>query len=332
MRGEHPAFDELAESSEQIEQWLDRRAKAKRYVDALGDATVIESLARRLESGYQADGELPGYDSLQELVLELLASVGIAEDDAALQGHREETTEIVSRALALFVTAADPSIERLAAVSKIEFFLDIPLVAEQVAAGNSANEWLTVLRKLEFTLSSINDDEYQASDELERWRKELSQPVPSWHEGDFPRMERSVERLVSGLLRVLDEHRWLEFLDRLPIAALMESLLWDAHVERSPAVVLNWIRGAPLAFDKLGARTTAALIFILERRAYGLIENHIIHRVRWAEGTSGIDEAIRQVDSAREELAAAISSRPDGRELLAELGALHMDRAQASAP
>ncbi len=330
MSSDTASFADLAESNEQLERWLGQQAEATRLVDAWGAPSLFESIARTLEVAWEQDGALPDHDELQQLVQTLLGDLGVPTQHTTERAGRDVTTVIVSGGLAQFLVRAEPSMEKLAGVAKVEFYLDIAFVAKQIAATGASAAWLDVLRKLKLDLQTINDDEYQASDELERWRKELPRQLPSWHEGNFPRMWGSLEQLVSGLLRFLDEDAWLKFLDQLPIPALVESMLWDAHVERAPEAILEWIRRAPLAFDENGVRTTSALIFVLERRAFGLVEGQASRRIGRAADDVEVEHAVRQVDGALEELAAAILARADGRVLLAELSASYMVRAQTS--
>lgn len=329
MSSDTASFADLAEPNEQFERWLAQQAEAIRLVHAWGGTSLFESIARAVEVAWEQDGVLPDHDELQQLVQTLLGDLGVPMQETERAG-RDVTTVIVSGGLAQFLVRAKPSIEKLAAVAKVQFFLDSAFVAKQIAASGASAAWLDALGTLKLDLQTINDDEYQAFDELERWRKELSHQLPSWHEGNFPRMWGSLEQLVSGLLRVLDEDAWLKFLDQLPIPGLMESMLWDAHVERAPGAILEWIRRAPLAFDGDGVRTTSALIFVLERRAFGLVEGHASRRIGRTSDDVEVERAVRQVDRAGEELAAAILARADGRVLLTELSASYMVRAQTS--
>jgi hypothetical protein len=313
-----------------VDEWLRLKAEAVRYVAALGEAALVESLARKLERSYTENGALPGHDELQQLVWELLSELGVAKGQAPdSAAGREVTTVVVSGAIAQFLIRTAPSLEKLTAAAKVEFYVDTRSVALLIARGDAAGAWCEMLRKLTFGVGSINDDEYQASDELERWQKELKRPIPTWHEGNFPHMGLSVEQLVAELLRALNEKEWLKFLDRLPIPALIEGLLWKAHAERSPEQILDWVRDAPLAFDEAGRRTESALIFILERHAYGLIEGALMRRVNWGREAGATDQAIGQLEAPRKELAATMLNRADGQVLLTELGAQYMIRAQA---
>jgi hypothetical protein len=104
----------------------------------------------------------------------------------------------VSGGVAHFLIGTKPSWEVLMEVAKIERHVDLSFISARVAASEAATAWLESLRRLEISVSSINDDEYQASDELERWQKELTKPVPSWRVGDFPPLGDSAVLVASG--------------------------------------------------------------------------------------------------------------------------------------
>jgi hypothetical protein len=323
------AFAALARADEQQEQWRRRKLDARRRIAALGDQALFQSLAGTLATAYNQKQPLPDHEELRELVENLLGDLRNDDGNVAGKPTDQDVTVVTSGAMAAFVCSSEPRIEVLAAASKVEFYLDLQFVAEIVAKSEQAGNWLSLLQKLKFDLNSINDDEYQASDELARWQKELQRSVPSWHEGNFPTLSRSVELIVSALLRAMDVDAWLKFLDRLPIPALIESLLWYTSLERAPESVLDWIRRAPLAFDQTGARTASALVFILERKALGLLEASSERRSREKEND---DDPIGASDDARRELAAAIKERADGEVLLIELAARSLVRAQSGQP
>ncbi|MDF3065727.1 MAG: hypothetical protein K0R38_1328 [Polyangiaceae bacterium] len=322
-------FADLARSDEQHEQWLRKKLEASRRIAALGDQELFHSLAVTLGDAYGQNLPLPDHEELRELVENIVGGPHANDGQVVTKLSDPEVTVVVSGAIAKFICSHEPSLEVLAAAAKVEFYVDLDVVADLIARSERAGDWLSLLRKLNFKLGSINDDEYQASDELERWQTELKRPVPSWHEGNFPGLGGSAELLASAVLRALDVKAWLQFLDALPIPTLVEALLWYTQLDRTPESVLDWIRLAPSAYDQSGARTASALVFILERKAVGLLES-AAERLSWTEGNGG--SAISAGEEYRRELATAIKGRVDGETLLIELAARSLVKAQSGNP
>jgi hypothetical protein len=329
-------FADIAEeSSPNVRAWQQGRQEAILFLRSLGEGRVFQVVAEKLNKALVENGELPPNDRLSALVHDSASILGLSEYGIEmLQGRQVEMVEMIaiSGALAVVLGNSEPNQERLSKVADVESFLDIPFVAECLSRSEASETWRSFLRKAQLSVESINDDEYQAKDELERWRKELGRPVPSWRSRDFPHMGIATGRLLSGLLRVLDEEAWLSFLDRLPVPAMMEALLWDTHVEREPERLLDWLRRAPLAFDRNGKRTTGALVFVLERRALSLIEDDLMRRCSWGNEEDARRQALSEGKVARQDLVAAIKCREDGDDLLAELSARCMLMAQSSEP
>jgi hypothetical protein len=167
-----------------------------------------------------------------------------------------------------------------------------------------------------------------ASDAMETWLKEVPKPVPHWREEVVPRgAEPTI--MAAEIQRAIDPDRWLQLLDRSPHPVFLETLLWEAHPERNPAVILEWIRKAPLAFDEDGNRTASVVVYALERKALSILEQDLMRRTRWGSEKDNAREMLKTEVSLREALADALLSRGDGKPLVTELAAAYLDRAQA---
>jgi hypothetical protein len=227
-------FAELDTESSHAVDWQRRLKDAKLSV-ARRTPTAAESLAAMFVLSYEATKTLPDTSVLRSEVHQLLG-YGTESDD-----HECEITVVTSIATGVFLTRAEPDLARLETVTTVDRYINIDIVVEQVTSSARAQQWLALLRKVALTVTSVNDDKCYATDELERWERARKTNVPAWREGNFP-PPGVYERLVSEILLRLDTVAWFQFLDRLPLAMLVEALLWAAKIEQDPTRLLDWIR------------------------------------------------------------------------------------------
>lgn len=325
-------FADLVDENEHARAWQQQRLEALLFLRSLGEDQVFLALAGKLSDVLRVDGELLNEERCTELVDGIALQLCLAERGVEMLRKRVVQTIAVSGAVALVLSDSEPSFSLLSRLVPIEPLLEVTFIAERLAGSKGSEAWRSYLSKAQLNVSSINDDEYQAKDELERWGKELPRSVPSWRSGDFPHMGMAQERLLSGLLRVLDEQAWLSFLDRLPLPSTMEALLWYTGIERKPDQLLEWVRRAPLAFHPDGTRTHGALVFVVEHMALDRLENHIMRHSAWGNDAKAGREELSKYGTAIQDVVAAIKSRKDGDDLLGELSARCMTMAGGSEP
>lgn len=312
--------------------WQTQRDRAINFIKSIGDDTIFSLVSSKLRTNFDKSQSLGDPDEIAAFVGRSASTLGLPIEATQMLQRHEVQSIAISGGVATYLKQDEPNQQRIEAVVSFERYLDIEFVATMIAQSDAAVLWTTRLRGAGFAINSINGDEYQAGDELERWRKERTKPVPGWRHGDFPHEGMTALEIISETLRALDVDAWLALLDRQELPAIVEALLWASKLDRQPALLLDLIRRAPAAFDDRGMRTDSFLIFVLERKAISLMENYLLNTTRWGSDRELTELVSTKMKKARGELAESIRSRPDGVALLVELSGRSMNEIDRAFP
>lgn len=332
MREDGCDFAGLWVDDSYTKQLHEQRNKALLFMRKVGEENIYRLVADKINESLTRVGGASALDSTKELVAEAGSSLGLSEDGISQIQTHAAVSLIVSNAFAIVLSESTASLFLLGQLAEYDYIVDRSIFAERVASSQASSEWLNLLKSLRISIELLNSDEYLASDELERWQRELAKPVPSWRVGEFPLRGIGELEIESALLRTLDEDAWLRFLDGLPLPAMMEACIPFPSFDKYAEKILQWIQSSPVAFDSEGTRTPSSLVYILERRALSLMEDDLRHRCDSEVNETVGEEVLAITQEARKDLAKALRRREDGAALLAELSARSMLFSQQGSP